>query len=1563
MKNYVLSISVFLGVLLSTFVVDAQCTTASGTIDFTLNRTRGCVPAIIRADAINVPVGSTIYWDFGVGKKLGSSITLEEIRNNGIYTVTLEVVLPDSSVCVVEKKDILDFTIPRNQDFTVSRNFFCGTDTAFTLTDLTENVARREWFVNGTLLSDTGKSINYVPTQPGFYEVGLVAYASSGCFLSLTKSNVVFIAQKPVFEVCFNQILTPNSNSVQMKYYPTIDSNSVQINNIRWFFPGGTPSTFDGLNPPIINYTSNLIPRDVRVLITSAQGCQTLYEKKEVVKPFYSINKTTSCLRFDTIIVQNLDDYTGRTGSFSFISNKPINVTNDIPNKTHRIRFLDTGRATLNILLKDLSTSCTDTLTTNENIFINPPLAVFIADSPSNCNLPDTVNFKALDSLPITGTNTYTWEIYDSLQNLLPGLPQVINGNHNFSYIFDSLGVYDVKLTVVNSNGCIDSLRRRGMIIMGLPILDYELDTNEVCDNSSTGIQVKNLNVPLDNPSNPFVHEWILYHRDSLNDSFVYRGPSPIFKPTVPGSYDVFYKVSTTPKCTTELRRNNSLQVNGTIADVVINPVSSVLCAPYVVNAVAQIKLKFPNIASNTLSYQWEVEPASDATISNPNSVSTLITLNRKGTYSLKLNIYSAVGCTTVVEKLDFATIGTSADFSIPQIACKGESYLLENLSSGNPDDFSWSVTPSTGVFLSSNTDSQPNIVFNSDGCYDIRLISKRNNTLSCNDTIIKQVCVKTPTAGFFSADSSKRCAPVQARFISTSFNAVNYFWDFGDGVTTTTTDSFVDHTYTRNNINGFTVKLVIDNGGGCNDSFIRPNYIKVLGPEPDFEANQNVFCETGLVSFNDKSFGVTSYVVDYGDGSLPITNSTFPDHRFNYLFFDRDTNTFVTRMFSLDDSNCLAVAYDTIVLYRPARPSFIVDFDKGCRPFKATFTQTSEFANEYDWDFNNDGIIDASGDTVTFTYDTSGIYSVRMFAKTSRGCINDTLYDSLITVYDLPTADFTSNITEACFDDFIQFTDRSRSTSDGPNIVKWLWKFGDGNSIEDTSTMQNPLYRYVNPGLHTVKLIIENENGCIDSIIKTDVILSLDNVPSVAPPIKFVTVLNDDSIQIEYNIVNDTFDFQRYQVFRITPDSTDFDDLVFTTTDPKNVSFVDKEPSLDVMSRTYSYRISFDDKCGLFSEFSKQHTTILLSVDIPSNILRADLSWNPYTGWDDIVEYEIYRAETGTDNYNLIGRTSDTTYSDEDLCELSYTYYVVAVQISTGYKSKSNTVILAPDYKLQLEPLEIYTVSVLNNSSIYMSWSKSVAQNVDAYFVERYQEGKGWQLNYVVTQDTFFIDTDVNPNNQIYQYRVWTIDRCGNRSEYSFLSNSILLEYNTVNDNRNFNWTEYDYWEEGILAYELQKSTNVAGTFTNEAIINATTQEFLIPVDDLLADSFRCFRIVAYRAGNRSDTSVSNVVCPFLSSRFYIPNAFTPNTDQYNPLFKPVAVSVYENENPDIDYGFKVFNRWGELIFETTNLSDGWDGTFKGKPQQEGVYRYEIVAYGLDGTRFIQTGNFHLIK
>ena len=94
----------------------------------------------------------------------------------------------------------------------------------------------------------------------------------------------------------------------------------------------------------------------------------------------------------------------------------------------------------------------------------------------------------------------------------------------------------------------------------------------------------------------------------------------------------------------------------------------------------------------------------------------------------------------------------------------------------------------------------------------------------------------------------------------------------------------------------------------------------------------------------------------------------------------------------------------------------------------------------------------------------------------------------------------------------------------------------------------------------------------------------------------------------------------------------------------------------------------------------------------------------------------------------------------------------------------------------------------------------------------------------------------------------------------------------------------------------------------------------------------------------------------------YYIPNTFTPDQDEHNPVFKPIFTSGFDPN----DYKMVIYNRWGELIFVTKNPDRGWDGSYgtDGRDVQDGTYVYKVIYKNpADDKRTEIVGHVNLIR
>lgn len=113
----------------------------------------------------------------------------------------------------------------------------------------------------------------------------------------------------------------------------------------------------------------------------------------------------------------------------------------------------------------------------------------------------------------------------------------------------------------------------------------------------------------------------------------------------------------------------------------------------------------------------------------------------------------------------------------------------------------------------------------------------------------------------------------------------------------------------------------------------------------------------------------------------------------------------------------------------------------------------------------------------------------------------------------------------------------------------------------------------------------------------------------------------------------------------------------------------------------------------------------------------------------------------------------------------------------------------------------------------------------------------------------------------------------------------------------------------------------------------------------------------IALQKKNGCLTIDTQLVKTIKGVEIYVPTAFTPNNDGRNDVLRPTVRGVKQ-----VNY-FRVFNRWGNVVFDTRNLQNGWNGTLNGTPQGSQVYVWMLEGLGLDGHIYRQKGTSVLIR
>ncbi len=120
--------------------------------------------------------------------------------------------------------------------------------------------------------------------------------------------------------------------------------------------------------------------------------------------------------------------------------------------------------------------------------------------------------------------------------------------------------------------------------------------------------------------------------------------------------------------------------------------------------------------------------------------------------------------------------------------------------------------------------------------------------------------------------------------------------------------------------------------------------------------------------------------------------------------------------------------------------------------------------------------------------------------------------------------------------------------------------------------------------------------------------------------------------------------------------------------------------------------------------------------------------------------------------------------------------------------------------------------------------------------------------------------------------------------------------------------------------------------------------------------DSITKYTVIGQNAFGCKDTATVTVrVDPTVHQ--FVPTGFTPNGDGNNDVFKVTPLTYQKLVD------FRVFNRWGKEVFQTTDSRKGWDGTFNGEPQDIGTYFYQIILAYPDGEQKTLSGDVTLIR
>ena len=467
------------------------------------------------------------------------------------------------------------------------------------------------------------------------------------------------------------------------------------------------------------------------------------------------------------------------------------------------------------------------------------------------------------------------------------------------------------------------------------------------------------------------------------------------------------------------------------------------------------LEVNITNQSHGLNDYRWFVNGVETAVPDNDGFPLELAnTGNVPVDYAIRLEADNSSGCSDLFEHTVTVYPELISGFSANIVAgCNPLEVEFTN-ESANADNFLWDFGDG-----STSTEANPVHTFHNTGLtditYNVTLTSFSVNG-ECADVSETQITVHGRVEAGFTTDEGLGCNPLSVEFVNTSVGAQSFFWDFGDGGTSTGESPV--HLFSNSNaadIAEYEVTLIAENYAGCTSEAI-----KVISVYPDISAGIEISaiegCHPLTVDFTSLTTGGYYYHWDFGDGNTSADEN--PRHTFiNTGGADR---TYRVRLTATAGNNvCSDSAFVDITVFPMVRSEFSFTGSPSCTPFDVAFNNTSLNASLYRWDFG-DGSDTITHDTSSFirTFTNPGYagimeYPVTMRAESDRGCYHETT--QTVTVYPGIEAGFVTDTTEGCNPLTVGFSNQSEGAA------YYHWDFGDGSS----STGQNPVHTFTNTG------------------------------------------------------------------------------------------------------------------------------------------------------------------------------------------------------------------------------------------------------------------------------------------------------------------------------------------------------------------------------------------------------------------------------------------------------------------------------------------------------------------
>ena len=812
-----------------------------------------------------------------------------------------------------------------------------------------------------------------------------------------------------------------------------------------------------------------------------------------------------------------------------------------------------------------------------------------------------------------------------------------------------------------------------------------------------------------------------------------------------------------------------------------------------------------------------------------------------------------------------------------------------------------------------------------------------------CVDTLRDYFSQQLPEAHFIPS-VHHGCAPLNVTFqdTSTSFEPIlTYTYDYGNGDTQTFT-SDDDHNYTFENPGEYLVTLVIENAAGCIDTSWA--VLIEVGEQLsiDYEIDQSEICIGDTITLNainiDPRIDAFSLSTDDGRSHHCEGGSTL-QHAFH-----NNTGTFDIE-YTVDYNGCRTIVTDTdaILVNGPlADLWYMVNCDD---PLAVMFSDSSQMATSILWTIEDPSGIDVTytDSDFTHTFPESGDYKVYLEAFNNvTGCPSD--IDS-VTIYARELQPV-FNLPEDLCDNALYELDASLSIDVDDDCFKgYTWSFqknGRPRQVGEDIILHN----FPNSGIDVVTLTVEDINGCERSISDTVDVFTIqpnfefDKEPICFPAeVSFNDLTESDTTIVGWSYLEGSMGSLNIVEFSQDQNPTqtfDFFDQNLTEL-PIFLAVEDALGCKDTIQRNIDVYRPLTEITADPAFICIEGEVDFVATDITDQGSTLEYIWdfgNGQTSMDSTAT--IQYNDAGVYNVTLNLTEESTGCQNEQTLDITVTNPPEAAfdGFFEGELLNPGDVVCAP------ASIDFQNNTALNDNPVSYIWDAQGAgssTNPNPSFP--FPVGV-YEVTLVALSDYGCSDTTSA------SYTV--IDLQGS---YEILNEVICrgdsITFKLIDTSGVANWS----WDFGLgeVFDNVDPITQVFGDDVNgnETVVTLSLQ----------APGDACELVITEPIDFNDPLELE------------APNLFTPNGDGVNDLFRLINIST-TTQGEILGYEeFRVYNRWGEVVYDNTNGVDGWDGRINGELAPAEVYGYVIIPIlseftkPLEGAPDIFKGDVTLIR